>query len=250
MTRPVMMVTGASAGIGAATAVMAAARGYDVVVNYRRDREGAEAVAAQVETAGARALIVQADVADPAAVARLFAEADAGFGRLDVLVNNAGIVGPALRIEEMEPARIQEMFAINVFGTVYCAQEAVRRMARRHGGGGGVIVNLSSVAAELGAPGQYADYAAAKAAVDTLTKSLALENARDGIRVAAVRPGIIETEIHAKGGDAGRAARLGPEVVPMGRAGTAEEIAEAVLWLASDAARYVTGEVVKVSGGR
>lgn len=250
MARKVMLVTGASAGIGAATARMAAARGFDVGINYRGDAVGAEAVAADVRAAGGRACVLQADVADPGAVGAMFEQLDADLGCLDVLVNNAGIVGPAARIDEMSANRLTDMFGVNVFGTIYCAQAAVRRMARCHGGAGGAIVNLSSVAAQLAAPGQYADYAAAKGAVDVLTQSLALENADQGIRVNAVRPGIIDTAIHGKGGDPDRAARLGPQVVPMKRAGTAEEVAEAILWLASDAASYVTGEVIKVSGGR
>jgi len=249
MTRPFMLITGASAGIGAATAKMAATRGYDLGITYNADQQGAEDVATQARAAGARALVVQADVANPSSVEALFAAVD-DFGPLSVLVNNAGIVAPALRIEEMPHDRLRQVIDVNLMGTLYCAQAAVRRMARRYGHAGGSIVNISSVAAELGAAGQYADYAAAKAAVDTLTRSLSLENADQGIRVNAVRPGIIDTAIHGKGGDPDRAARMGETAVPMGRAGTAEEIAEAILWLASDAASYVTGDILKVSGGR
>lgn len=248
--RRIMLVTGASAGIGAATARMAAARGYDVGINFFKDAAGADSVARACESLGARSVLLQGDVSDHGTVASIFARLDAELGPIDVLVNNAGIVALPARIEDMTTARLSRILAVNLTGTIACAQEAVRRMARRHGGRGGAIVNLSSVSANLGAPGQYADYAAAKGAVDTLTKSLALENAAEGLRVNAVRPGVIATDIHAKGGDPTRAERLGPSVVPMGRAGTPEEVAEAILWLASDAASYVTGEVLTVSGGR
>lgn len=249
MTRRLMLITGASAGIGAATARLAATRGYDVAINYRSDHAGAQSVATEVEASGAHALILQANVSDPAAVETMFTKLDT-FGTLTALVNNAGIVAPAARIEEMDAARLKQILDVNLMGTIYCAQAAVRRMATRYGGTGGSIVNISSVAAELGAAGQYADYAAAKSAVDTLTRSLSLENAAEGIRVNAVRPGIIDTDIHAKGGDPDRAARLGKAAVPMGRAGTALDVAEAILWLASDAAAYITGDILKVSGGR
>lgn len=247
---PIMLITGASAGIGAATATLAAQRGYDVAINYRSDSDGAKATAAAVRAAGRRALVLQADVADPAAVTAMFAALDDGLGRLSVLVNNAGIVDTAARIEDVSPERLQRMFAVNVFGSVYCAQAAVRRMARRHGGAGGAIVNITSVAARLAAPGTYGDYAAAKGAIDVLTRTLALENADEGLRVNAVRPGIIETDIHAKGGDPDRAHRLSAEAVPMRRPGSAQEVAEAILWLASDAASYVTGDILTVGGGR
>ena len=245
----VLLVTGGSRGIGASAARLAAAQGWDVAVNYTRDTEAAEAVATQVREAGRRALTVQADVADEAAVLAMFARVDAELGRLDGLVNNAGVVDTAQRLDEMSTARLQRMFAINVMGSLLCAREAVRRMSPRHGGRGGVIVNLSSVAARLGAPGQYLDYAAAKGAIDTFTLGLAREVAAEGIRVNAVRPGIIDTDIHASGGQPERARQLAPQV-PMQRPGTADEVAEAIVWLLSDASSYTTGAVLDVSGGR
>jgi NAD(P)-dependent dehydrogenase (short-subunit alcohol dehydrogenase family) len=248
-----LLVTGGSRGIGAATARIAAARGWDVAVNYTRDAAAAEAVAADVRAAGRRALLLQADVADEAQVLAMFAaldrEARSGRGRLAGLVNNAGVVDTAQRVDEMSAARIRRMFEINVFGSLWCAREAVRRMSTRHGGGGGAIVNLSSVAARLGAPGQYVDYAAAKGAIDAFTLGLAREVATEGVRVNAVRPGIIATDIHASGGQPDRAERMAPQV-PMQRAGSAEEVAEAIVWLLSDAAAYTTGAVLDVSGGR
>lgn len=250
MSSRTMLITGASAGIGAATAIKAAEAGYDVAINYRSDSAGAKAVADAVTAAGQRALIVQGDVADADAVAHMFSEVLGAWGKLDVLVNNAGIVAPAARIEDMDADRLALIFAVNVTGTITCAQHAIRHMAYRHGGEGGAIVNLSSVAAQLGAPNQYADYAAAKGAVDTLTLAMALENATDGIRVNAVRPGVIDTAIHGKGGEPDRAQTMGTSAVPMKRPGTAGEVADAILWLASDAASYVTGEIIKVSGGR
>ena len=249
MTRKTVLVTGASAGIGAATARLAARDGYDVAINYRTDRDGAQGVAADVEAAGGRALLVQADVSDPAAVRAMFEAVDDAFGPLDALVNNAGIVAPLSRIEDMSENRLTGVFSVNINGTIYPSQQAIRRMSTRHGGTGGVIVNLSSAAALIGAPGQYADYAAAKAAVDTLTRSLALENAADGIRVNAVRPGVIDTAIHGKSGEPDRAKSMASNV-PMQRAGTAEEVAEAILFLMSDRASYITGHVLAVTGGR
>ncbi len=245
----VLLVTGGSRGIGAATALRAAAAGWDVAVNYTRDAKAAEQVATQVRAAGRRALTVAADVADEAAVLAMFARVDAEWGRLDGLVNNAGVVDVAQRVDEMDAARLSRMFGINVMGTIFCAREAVRRMSRRHGGRGGSIVNLSSVAARLGAPGQYVDYAAAKGAVDTFTLGLAREVATEGVRVNAVRPGIIETEIHASGGQPDRARLLAPQV-PMQRAGSADEVAAAICWLLSEDASYTTGAVIDVSGGR
>jgi NAD(P)-dependent dehydrogenase (short-subunit alcohol dehydrogenase family) len=225
----VLLITGAGRGIGAATARLAASRGWDVVVNCARDLAAAESVAADVRAAGRRAMVVAADVADESAVQAMFAEIDREFGALHGLVNNAGVVDVAQRVDEMSLARLQRMFAINVFGSMLCAREAVRRMSTRFGGSGGAIVNVSSVAARLGSPGQYVDYAAAKAAVDTFTHGLALEVAAEGVRVNAVRPGIVETGIHASGGQPDRAWRLAP-LVPMQRPGQPEEIATAIVW--------------------
>jgi NAD(P)-dependent dehydrogenase (short-subunit alcohol dehydrogenase family) len=245
-----LLVTGASRGIGAVVALLAAERGWDVAVNYVRGTSAAEAVAEAVRARGRRALLLQADVGEDAQVRRMFAELDAAWGaRLGGLVNNAGVVDVAARVDEMGAARVERMFRINVLGSIACAREAVRRMSTRHGGAGGAIVNLSSAAARLGSPGQYVDYAAAKAAIDTFTLGLAREVAAEGVRVNAVRPGIIETEIHASGGQPDRARQLAPQV-PMQRAGTAEEVAAAILWLLSDEASYTTGALVDVSGGR
>ncbi len=244
-----LLVTGGSRGIGAATAVLAAQRGWDVAVNYTRDAAAAEAVAAGVRAQGRRALVLQADVADEAQVLAMFAALDAGLGPLTGLVNNAGIVDVAARIDGGSVARWQRMFAVNVIGSMLCAREAVRRMSTRHGGAGGGIVNLSSAAARIGAAGQYVDYAAAKGAIDVFTLGLAREVATEGIRVNAVRPGIIETDIHASGGEPDRAARLAP-LVPMQRAGSADEVAAAIVWLLSDESAYTTGSVLDVTGGR
>lgn len=246
---PILLVTGASRGIGAATAVASARAGHDVVVNYARDRDAAEAVAGQVRSLGRRALVLQADVADEPAVMAMFARIDADFGRLSGLVNNAGIVDLQARLDEMDSARWKRMLDVNIFGTLLCSREAVRRMSTRHGGAGGAIVNLSSAAARLGAPGMYVDYAASKAAIDTFTLGLARELGAEGVRVNAVRPGIIDTDIHAASGDAQRAHKSAA-LIPMQRPGSADEVAAAVLWLLSDAASYVTGTVVDVSGGR
>ena len=240
----VMLITGSGRGIGAATARLAAGRGYKVCVNYVRDRSAGEALAREIG-----GLAVAADVSVEADVMRLFAEVDRRLGRLTVLVNNAGIVDRAARVDEMSMARLERMFAINVTGSFLCAREAVKRMSTRHGGVGGAIINLSSVAARLGAPAMYVDYAAAKGAIDTLTLGLAKEVGGEGIRVNAVRPGVIRTEIHASSGDPGRADKIGA-TAPLGRAGEAQEIARAILWLASDEASYVTGAILDVSGGR
>lgn len=245
----VLVVTGAGRGIGAATARRAARAGWDVVVNARRDAAAAEAVAADVRAAGRRALVVMADVATEAGVLALFDATDRAFGALHGLVNNAGVVDVAQRVEQMSEARLQRMFTTNVVGPFLCAREAVRRMSTRHGGAGGAIVNVGSAASRLGSPNQYVDYAASKAAIDTFTKGLALEVAAEGIRVNAVRPGIIDTDIHASGGQPDRARELAPGV-PMQRAGSADEVAAAIVWLLGDDAAYVTGAVVDVSGGR
>lgn len=244
-----LLITGASRGIGAATAVMAAQRGWDVAVNYTRDATAAEAVAAQVRAAGRRAFTVQADVGDEAQVLAMFERFDREWGPLGGLVNNAGVVDVAARVDEMSRARIERMFAINVFGSIYCAREAVKRMSTRHGGSGGSIVNLSSVASKLGSPAQYVDYAAAKGAIDVFTLGLAREVATEGVRVNAIRPGIIDTDIHASGGQPERARQLAPQI-PMQRPGTADEIAAMVVWLLSEEASYTTGAVIDITGGR
>ncbi len=244
-----LLITGGSRGIGAATARLAAAQGWDVAVNYTRDAVAAECVAADVRALGRRALVLQADVADHAQVLAMFATIDRAWGRLTGLVNNAGVVDVPARVDQMAPARLQRMFAVNVMGSIWCAQQAVRRMSTRHGGVGGVIVNLSSAAARLGSPGQYVDYAAAKGAIDTFTLGLAREVAAEGVRVNAVRPGIIATDIHASGGQPDRAAQLAPQV-PMKRAGSADEVAQAIVWLLGPGASYTTGAVVDVTGGR
>lgn len=245
----VMLITGASRGIGAATARLAAQRGYAVVINYQRQTEAAEALVGDISRGGGSALAVQADVADEAAVIRLFAAVDRHFGRLDALVNNAGMLEQQMRLEAMSLARWQRVFATNVFGSFLCSREAVKRMATRQGGRGGAIVNVSSIAARLGAPEEYVDYAAAKGAVDSMTVGLARELAADGIRVNAVRPGVIDTEIHASGGEPGRVARVAASI-PLGRGGLVDEVAEAILWLAGEQASYTTGTLLDVSGGR
>ncbi|MGB1388691.1 MAG: glucose 1-dehydrogenase [Paracoccaceae bacterium] len=243
----ILLITGASAGIGAATARLAARQGYDVVVNYNSDSAGAEAVAADVRAAGQKALVIQADVSDPDQIEAMFAAIDAGFGRLDALVNNAGVVDQTAKVTEMTHTRLRRMFDINVIGAMLVAKEAVLRMQSQ--GDGGAIVNISSAAARLGSGNQYVDYAMSKAAIDLFTKGLSDEVAADGIRVTAIRPGLIETEIHAKGGEPGRAQRLA-HMVPMKREGSAEEVADAILYLLSDQASYITGTCLDVSGGR
>lgn len=245
----VLLVTGGSRGIGAATARLAARQGWAVAVNYRGNSLAADEVVRDIRAAGGSAITVQADVADEAQVLRMFEKVDAKLGRLNGLVNNAGVVDVSARVDEMSLARWRRMFDINVIGSLLCAREAVRRMSTRHGGEGGAIVNLSSAAARLGSPGQYVDYAAAKGAIDAFTIGLAKEVAGEGIRVNAVRPGLIETEIHASGGLPNRVKDLQHQV-PMQRGGTAEEVAQAIVWLLSDAASYTTMSLIDVSGGR
>jgi NAD(P)-dependent dehydrogenase (short-subunit alcohol dehydrogenase family) len=245
----VLLVTGASRGIGAATALLAAQRGYTVAVNYASNRGAADEVVASIQRAGGRAVAIQADVAHEDQILAMFERIDRELGRLTALVNNAGVVDVSQRVDEMTTARLKRMFDINVLGTIVCAREAVRRMSTKHGGAGGAIVNVSSAASRLGSPGQYVDYASAKGAVDAFTLGLAKEVAAEGIRVNAVRPGLIETEIHASGGIPDRVKQLA-HMVPMQRGGTAEEVAEAILWLLSPAASYVTLSLLEVSGGR
>lgn len=248
MHNKVVMITGGGRGIGATTAQLAAARGYAVCINYLRDRDAAERVAGSIRRAGGQVLAVAGDVALEADVVRMFEALDA-FGTLGALVNNAGMLARQTRVDQMDAARLNRVFGTNVIGSFLCAREAVRRMSSRHGGAGGAIVNVSSTAARLGAPGEYVDYAASKGALDTFTLGLAKEVAAEGIRVNAVRPGIIHTEIHASGGDPGRAERI-KDTIPMQRAGQAREVAHAILWLLSDEASYTTGALLDVGGGR
>jgi NAD(P)-dependent dehydrogenase (short-subunit alcohol dehydrogenase family) len=244
-----VLITGGGRGIGAATAWLCAQRGWAVAVNYTHGTAAAQAMVARIRGEGGTAMAMQADVADEAQVLAMFATIDRDLPPLRALVNNAGVVDVQARIDEMSVQRLQRMFAINVFGTFVCAREAIKRMSTRHGGAGGTIVNLSSAAARIGAPGQYVDYAAAKGAIDVFTMGLAKEVALEGIRVNAVRPGIIETEIHASGGTPDRAKQMAP-MVPMQRAGSAEEVAQAILWLMSEESNYTTGAVIDVTGGR
>ena len=245
----VLLVTGGSRGIGAATALLAARKGYTVAVNYTRAEAAAQDVVRAIRAGGGTAIAVQGDVAEEAQVLRMFREVDAQLGRLTALVNNAGIVDRSQRVDEMSAGRLKRMFDVNVLGSFLCAREAVKRMSTRHGGRGGAIVNVSSAAARLGAPGQYVDYAASKGAVDVLTLGLAKEVGAEGIRVNAVRPGLIETDIHASGGLPNRVRDLAHQV-PMQRGGTAEEVAQAIVWLLSAEASYTTMSLVEVSGGR
>ncbi|MBW6423913.1 SDR family oxidoreductase [Rhizobium sp. XQZ8] len=246
---PVLLVTGGSRGIGAAVSLMAAAKGWRVAVNYAANREAAEKVVAEIKAAGGDAIAVQADVGNAAEIVSMCQAVDKHFGRLDGLVNNAGIVDQPQRLDEMSVERIERMMRINVTGSILCAAEAVRRMSTKHGGRGGSIVNISSMAVKLGSPGQYVDYAASKAAIDTLTIGLAREVAMEGVRVNAIRPGIIDTDIHASGGLPDRARDMAPNI-PMQRPGRAEEVADAVLYFLSPTASYTTGAIIDVSGGR
>ena len=248
-TPRVVLITGASRGIGRAVALLLAQQGAAVGVNYVRDLAAAERTAADVECAGGRAVLLQGDVADESAVLHMFDALEAAFGSIDGLVNNAGIVAPPLPLAQMDVSRLKRMFDVNVLGAYLCAREAARRMSTDRGGRGGAIVNVSSAASRLGSPNEYVDYAGSKGAVDTMTLGLAKELGPRGIRVNAVRPGLIETDIHASGGQPQRAAVLGAQT-PLGRPGTAEEVAQAIVWLLSDAASYVQGALLDVSGGR
>src|SRR4051812_20907786 len=248
MTDKVAIITGGSRGIGRAAAIAAASRGFRICVGYASNKAAAESVVSTIEASNGKAIAVKCDVGEERDILELFAAADK-FGTLGALINNAGIVGTTSRVDEMSAERISRMMAVNVTGSILCAREAVKRMSTRHGGKGGVIVNLSSVAARLGAPNTYVDYAASKGAIDSFTIGLGHEVAAEGIRVAAIRPGLIDTDIHASGGDPDRANRLSP-MVPMKRIGSADEIANAIVWLMSDQASYVTSTILDVSGGR
>lgn len=249
MDQQIVLITGGGRGIGAAVALLAAQRGFAVAVNYASNSLAADEVVRTIRAGGGTAIAVQADVGDEAQVLAMFEKVDAKLGRLTALVNNAGVVDMKARVDEMSVARLERMFRINVIGSFVCAREAVRRMSTKYGGNGGAIVNVSSAASRLGSPGQYVDYAASKGAIDTFTIGLAKEVADEGIRVNAVRPGLIETDIHASGGMPERAAMLAP-TVPMKRTGTPEEIAGAIVWLLSPEASYTTAALLDVTGGR
>ena len=245
----VAIVTGASRGIGAATARQLAKSGFTLCINYLRAHEAANQLVAEIVSAGGKAIAVQADTSDEAAVVRLFETVDRDLGPVTALVNNAGIVNPLMKLEAMDARRLERIWAVNITGYFLCAREAIKRMSTVHGAEGGVIVNVSSVVSRLGGPGEWIDYAASKGAIDTMTLGLAKELGPEAIRVNAVRPGLIETEIHASAGAPERLAQLAPRV-PMQRVGSAEEVADTIAWLVSDAASYVTGALIDVSGGR
>ena len=247
--RKVIIITGASRGIGAATAKLAAARGYSVCVNFLQNQSAADAIVEEIQTKGGQAIAVVADVSREADVERLFEVVDARFGRVTALVNNASILETQMRVEEMDAARLHRIFSVNIVGSMLCAKEAVRRMSVKHGGDGGAIVNVSSAAARLGSAGEYVDYAASKGAIDSFTTGLSLEVAAEGIRVNAVRPGYIYTDIHASGGEPGRVDRL-KDAIPMKRGGQPDEVANAIMWLVSDEASYVTGTFIDLAGGK
>ncbi len=244
-----VLITGGSRGIGAACALACAKAGYDICLNYAGNTEAARSVAAQIQALGRQCELVQANVAEEAQVLAIYDVIDRRFGRLDALINNAGILETHMRLDQMTVQRFNRVFGVNITGSFLCAREAVKRMSTRHGGHGGAIVNVSSLAARLGSPNEYIDYAASKGAIDSMTIGLAKEVAAEGIRVNAVRPGLIYTEIHASGGEAGRVDRL-KDNIPMKRGGTADEVAQTILWLLSDQASYVTGTLVDVGGGR
>ena len=247
--RRVVLITGASRGIGRATARLLGEQGMAIGVNYVNELAAAQQTADDVERAGGRAVLLPGDIADETAVVAMFDELETAFGRIDALVNNAGIVGPSMPLAEMDTARLKRMFDVNVLGAYLCAREAARRMSLDRGGRGGIIVNVSSAASRLGSPNEYVDYAGSKGAVDTMTIGLAKELGPRGVRVNAVRPGLIETDIHASGGRPERAAVLGAQT-PLGRPGHADEVAQAIVWLLSDVASYVTGALLDVTGGR
>ncbi|WP_213881802.1 SDR family oxidoreductase [Pseudomonas sp. dw_358] len=246
---PLILITGGSRGVGAATARLAAEQGYDVAISFVSDEAAALAVVADVRARGRQGLAVRADSADPQQVLHLFAEIDRAFGRIDVLVNNAGVLALQSRLEDLEFERMQRIFAVNAIGPILCAQQAIKRMSTRHNGRGGSIVNISSASARLGSPGEYIDYAASKGALETFTTGLAKEVAREGIRVNGLRPGHIYTEMHASGGEPGRVDRV-RESIPMGRGGQPEEVARGILWLAGPEASFVTGTFLDVTGGK
>lgn len=246
---PLILITGGSRGVGAATARLAAQRGYDVAISYVSNESAAQAVVADVQLLGRKALATRADSADPRQVADLFEAIDREFGRIDVLVNNAGVLALQSRVEALDFERMQRIFAVNAIGPILCAQQAVRRMSYRHNGPGGVVINGSSASARLGSPNEYVDYAASKGALETFTIGLAKEVAREGIRVNGIRPGHIYTEMHASGGEPGRVDRV-KDSIPMGRGGQPEEVARAILWLAGAEASFVTGTFLDVTGGK